>query len=144
VEEEDNDAGRRQQMSRSSEVVQSRATQSAARRREIVISHNPDKEDDWPMIDTPADAADSRYPRSPPNAAGENGQPRHEEEDQASNPALREDPPKKQFDTRPPPLNERLGLKLKPSRGPAEDDEDSIIKSPALAKFAIERVDAPP
>ncbi|KIW62703.1 hypothetical protein, variant 2 [Phialophora macrospora] len=144
VEEEDNDAGRRRQMSRSSDVVQSGATQSPARRRDIVISNSSVKEDDWPMIDTPANAADAKYPRSPPSVSGDGRRPRHQEQDQASNPAVREDPPKKQFDTRPPPLNEKLGLKLKPSRGPAEEDEDSIIKSPALAKFAIARDDAPP
>ncbi|EXJ54457.1 hypothetical protein A1O7_09797 [Cladophialophora yegresii CBS 114405] len=135
VEEEDNKDGRRLQMSRPSEVVQSRATQDATRRREIAVSNNADKDDDWAMIDTPVNTAEARYPPPSPISGGDACPPRHQEQNQASTSPLPEDPPKKHFDTRPPPLNERLGLKLKPGHGPAEEDEDSIIKSPALAKF---------
>ncbi|OCT48346.1 hypothetical protein CLCR_04053 [Cladophialophora carrionii] len=144
VEEEDNDARRRQQMSRPSEVIQSRAAQNATRRREVAISPNADKDDDWPMIDTPANAAEARY--SPPSAStnGEARRPRQQEQNHASTSPRWEDHLRKHFDTRPPPLNERLGLKLNPSHAAAEEDEDSIIKSPALAKFAIARDHAPP
>ena len=53
------------------------------------------------------------------------------------------DPPKKRLNYLPPPLNQGLGL-IPKSNQEDEDEEDSITKSPTLAKFAIARHDAPP
>ncbi|KAJ9614027.1 hypothetical protein H2200_002163 [Cladophialophora chaetospira] len=153
AEEEDNEAeaeeaGRRQ-MSRSSEVIQSQATQVAAKPKEepvrevSVISHDPDSKDDWPMIDTPATVAEENSPPSPPIVSDATRRSSHHEKSEASVLIKPDHPPKKQLDTLPPPRDQGLGLNIKRSREYEEDDEDSLSKSPALAKFAIARNDAP-
>ena len=135
------------QMSRSDDVIQSRQAQVPAKSKDIAaaalnaIPHDRDKDDDWPMIDTPAE---DRLPPSPASTTSKTNDSRHQEEVEVSVLSKKEDAPRKQLNTLPPPLNGGLRLNLKPSEEFQDDEEDSIIKSPALAKFAIARNDAPP
>ena len=152
AEEEENEAvgqAGQQQMSRFSEVVQLQPTQVATKPKEIAraalsaISFDRDTEDDWPMIDPPASVAEEKLQHSS-IAFGDTSAPRDQEQVKASISFRREDPPRKQLNTLPPPLTEVLRLNLNSNHEHQEDDEDSIIKSPALAKFAIPRNNAPP
>ncbi len=149
-EEEDEggtEAGRRQ-MSRPGEVGPSQARQSAAQikalaKAALAKSHEQELRDDWPLVGTPDSVNEDKPSPTPPPASGGTRSSSHAEHYTSVPPKL-ENPPKKQFDTRPPPLEQGLGLKnLKQSYSHEEDQDDSLSKSPALAKFTIARDDAP-
>ena len=153
ADEEDNEAvppPGREQMRRSNHVVRNGATQASTQSKTIAeaalsaISESHDNGDDWPMIDTPVTGAEEILSRSPPRAPSKNNKSDYAEQAPTSLQPKPPDLPKKQFDTRPPPLGEgKLRVHVKPSQASEEDEEDSIVKSPAIGKFAITPRNAP-
>ncbi|KAH0833738.1 hypothetical protein AYO21_04480 [Fonsecaea monophora] len=106
-----------------------------------------DDDDDFPMIDSPATLAEEHPVQSPPVPTQAIHNP--EREAPASNAASNQvDLLRKQFNTIPPPrtrpLFPNLRLNLVPSVRDGDQDDDSILKSPILGKYAISPRDAHP
>ncbi|OAP54614.1 hypothetical protein AYL99_11062 [Fonsecaea erecta] len=117
-----------------------------------LLAHPPgldDDVDDFPMIDNPATVAEGQPVRPSPRSGHGHAlqrseghtQPSHAEPQQA-------DLARKQFNTIPPPrtrpLFPNLRLNLAPNICDADQDDDSILRSPILGKYAISPRDAHP
>jgi hypothetical protein len=130
------------------DVVEPQATGGATKPRDIAeaalnaIPQDAATHDDWLMVDPPISPTEDEAFHARASVLNARDSTRQAQSEPRL-PARQDDVPKK-LNTLPPPLKESLRLNLDPSREKLEDDEDSIIKSPALAKFAITPDHAPP
>jgi hypothetical protein len=107
-----------------------------------------DDKNDFVMVDTPESRTNGdvsgHSPLPTPMAPSPETPKRTRSPHAFSRRLSQQDHSKRQFNTVPPPLNGGLHLKLQPKPDPHETEDDSIITSPALGKFAITPRDAPP
>jgi hypothetical protein len=107
-----------------------------------------DDEDDFQMVETPEPRTNGvalEFSPLPAAVMPKPETPKRTTSPQAfSQRSSQQDHSKRQFNTVPPPLNAGLRLNLQPRPDPQEAEEDSIITSPALGKFAITPRDAHP
>lgn len=146
AEEEDSNTGHTR-MIVAEAVAQNDTSKASSQSKQIAEAalnaiYEDEEEDDWPMTGSPVPVADERSPRPPPTPAHDAHQRALPPQGQHSLPPKLE-ASKKKWDTCPPPRHQPLeGLRLKLE--PSLEDEDSIIKSPALGRFTITPVDADP
>ena len=154
AEEEDNEAqrapGHGQMRAPSKAGVRNGAKQASRRSKKLAeaallaISEGHAKGDDWVMIDSTATVRDEISSPRPPDAASGTKEAELPKPAKRSILNQRKDLSGRQLNTLPPPLSEDLRLNLTPGSTRDEEEEDSIIKSPALGRFAISPPDAPP
>lgn len=136
AEEEDHEAdlARVRMRRRSNEGIKRVRSKAIVKAALNALHGNRDEDDDWPMIDTPAP-----LPEDTPSPSTFNPTPKPNSQEQFE-PHVgfdRGQRPKRPLNTKPPPLMSELRLDHTPIPERDEDDGDTIVNSPALARFAI-------